>query len=188
RKALAIARRNQARVQVRRSHRCQSSGEWDFRESMADAEASAVGPGGAADDAVEGADEVGEVLEADLVGNLGDGTVSVEQHARGKPTASAEQVLMRRHAGDAPEDAQEMEGAEPSGGGELRQGQGLATAGFDAIDCIVHATDMARVLGDRDERRGTRMRDDGLRHQVAQLVDVGTLATPSMLEQGGNPP
>jgi len=29
---------------------------------------------------------------------------------------------------------------------------------------------MARVLGDRDERRVARMRDDGLRHQLAQLL------------------
>ena len=160
---------------------------WDRRESVADGEALAVGAGGAADDAVEGTHEVGEVLEADLVGNLGHGAVGVEQHARGKPKASAEQILMRRHASDASKDAQEMKGAEPSGRGELRQGQGLATAGFDAIDGIVHATDMARVLGDGDDRRGTRMRDDGLRYQVRQLVHVGSLATPSMLEQRGNP-
>ena len=37
----------------------------------------AVGAGGAADDAVEGEDEVGEVLEADFVGNLGHRTVGV---------------------------------------------------------------------------------------------------------------
>ena len=50
---------------------------WDGRESVADGEALAVGAGGAADDAVEGADEVGEVLEADFVGNLGHRTVGV---------------------------------------------------------------------------------------------------------------
>jgi len=51
-------------VQVRPSSRYQPSGEWDWRESVADGEALAVGAEGATNDAVEGADEVGEVQSA----------------------------------------------------------------------------------------------------------------------------
>jgi len=61
---LALAWRNDARVQVRPLSRYQPSGEWDWRESVADGEALAVGATGAADDAVESADEVGEVQNA----------------------------------------------------------------------------------------------------------------------------
>src|SRR6185437_3676186 len=46
--------------------------------------------------AMEGADEIGEIVEPDIVGNLSHGFVVLGQVARGAPQPRAQQVLMRR--------------------------------------------------------------------------------------------
>ena len=61
---------------------------------------------------MEGADEIGEIAEADVIGDVGDGDVLVSQQPRGMPQARAHQILMRGDAEHAGEQSQEMEWAE----------------------------------------------------------------------------
>src|SRR3984893_17602150 len=48
--------------------------------------------------AVEGAHEVGEIAEADVIGDIGDGPLVVGQEARRGAEPRADQILVRGHA------------------------------------------------------------------------------------------
>src|SRR5437868_1509378 len=48
--------------------------------------------------AVEGADEIGEIAEADIEGDVGDRPAVLGKQARGVTQAAAQQILMRCHA------------------------------------------------------------------------------------------
>src|SRR5262252_4525146 len=63
--------------------------------------------------AVEGADEVGEIGEPNVEGDVGDGARVVGEQAGRSPQTGAHQVLMRRDAEHGRERSQEVKGAEP---------------------------------------------------------------------------
>src|SRR6185295_18286912 len=62
--------------------------------------------------AMEAADEVRQVAEAALVGDVADRPAIVGQHARRAPQPRAHQILMRCHTEDAREEAQEVKWAQ----------------------------------------------------------------------------
>src|ERR1700730_15519772 len=62
--------------------------------------------------AVEGAHEVGEIAESDVVGDIGNGPVIVGQKPRRMPQPRAHQILMRGDAEHAREQPQEVERAD----------------------------------------------------------------------------
>ena len=62
--------------------------------------------------AVEGADEIGQIAEADVIGDVGDRAVVVGQQPRRVAQPRAHQILMRRDAEHAGEQPQEMERAD----------------------------------------------------------------------------
>ena len=86
--------------------------------------------------AMEGAHEVGEVAEADVVGDVGDRATVVGQQAGGAAQAGADEVLVRRHAEDSAEQPQEVEGAEPGFGGgriEIDRLMGMVERKFKTV-------------------------------------------------------
>ena len=62
--------------------------------------------------AMEGADEIGEVVEADVIGDVGHGLVVVSEMARGAPQPRAQEILMRGDAEHAGKQPQEVERAD----------------------------------------------------------------------------
>src|SRR5262249_48228367 len=136
-----------------------------------------------ADDAVECAHEVREVLEAYLVSDLGDGAMGIEQKSRRQAKASPYQVLMGCCSGHTPEDAQEVKGTEPNGVGDLGERKGLLTRRFDAIHRIVDAVEVTWMPSHLDDRRRAQVHEHGLDHQVGKLVNVGLMAMLSELHQ-----
>ena len=62
---------------------------------------------------MEAAHEIGEVAEADVIGDVGDGARHLRQQARRPPQPRADKILVRRHPQHAREEPQEMKRAEP---------------------------------------------------------------------------
>jgi len=81
--------------------------------------------------AVEGADEVREIAEADVERDLGDRPCILGEEASRAPEPGAHQVLVRSHAEDLPEEAQEVERAEPDFGRGPPEIDGLLRASVD---------------------------------------------------------
>src|SRR6266581_201994 len=76
---------------------------------------------GDAGGAVEGADEIGEIAEAYVIGDVGHVPVILGQQARGMPEPRAHQILMRGDAEHAREQPQEMERADAGLGRRIVQ-------------------------------------------------------------------
>src|SRR5689334_17244981 len=70
----------------------------------------------AADVPVKRAHEIREILEADLIGDLGDRAVGVAQERDGAAQSQADEILMGRHRQLALKHAQEMKGAQTNVG------------------------------------------------------------------------
>src|SRR5437763_15128332 len=70
-------------------------------------------PGRDAGGAVEGADEVREIAEADLERDVGDLPLLVAEQPGRAPQPAADEILVRRHAEHAAEQPQEVVRAEP---------------------------------------------------------------------------
>jgi hypothetical protein len=83
--------------------------------------------------------------------------------------------LVRRDPGDAAEDAQEVEGAEPGGVRQVGEREGLAARGFDSVHGVVDAADVARVARDVGGGRAGCVRDQRLGNEVADLVEIAAV-------------
>src|SRR6516165_8220673 len=64
--------------------------------------------------AMESTNEVGEIAESDVVGDVGHGLVIIREKPCGTPQSRAQQVLMRGNAEHARKRAQKMERADPA--------------------------------------------------------------------------
>src|SRR6516225_12401488 len=70
---------------------------------------------------VEGADEIGEVAEAYVIGDIGHRLVVFGEQPRGTTQSRAHQILMRGHPEHACEQSQEMKRADPGLAGNVLQ-------------------------------------------------------------------
>ena len=132
------------------------------------AEAAGGHPGGA----VEGADEVREVSEADVEGDVGHSSAVVGEQARGVTQARTHQVLVRGDAEHVREQAQEMERTEARFRGGIVEDDGLVRMGvnpergFDRTAAIA----CRRVL--RPARAPGLGVDEAAGEQQSDLVDA----------------
>src|SRR5687767_12968547 len=69
-------------------------------------------PGGHACGTMEGAHEVGQVVEAGIECDVGDGAPVLRQQACGMPQTRTDEILMRRNTEHAAEQPQEVERAQ----------------------------------------------------------------------------
>src|SRR5215813_13079183 len=112
--------------------------------------------------AMKGTDEIGEVIEADVIGDVGHRLVVVGEVARGAAQPRAHQILMRGDAEHGREQAQEMERADA----------GLARGIFELDLAMRMGVDPERGL---DRTAAIPRRDPGLlaglaRHYLDQAL------------------
>jgi len=160
-----------------------SAEEWEARTTRRSRSTAAIRSRRTADDAMEGPDEVREILESDVVRDLGDGTMRIAQESRREADAGAEQILMGRRPGHPSEDAQEVKWAEPDGARNVRERQRLPTRTFDEIHRVSDAADVARMRRDLECWDTRCVCEYRLHDEVANLVEVRVIAKASPLDE-----
>ena len=139
--------------------------------------AAAEGAGGHSGGAVEGADEIGEIGEAHVERDVGDGARVLGEEARGAAQARAYQVLVRRHAEHAREEAKEMEWRQTdfsSDGFEIERLVGVVVEEERSLD---RAAAIARAGRDRFSLATRRDVDETSRKREPRLVETDVAST-----------
>ena len=134
---------------------------------------------GDAGGAMEGAHEVREVGEARGVGHVGDRAVVLAEEPGGAAQAGADQVLMRGHAEDLAEGAQEMEGREARVARRVLEVDRLVGVGVDPERRLDRASAIAgggvvRLAGSAGDDLGEARREehaDFVETEIAAAVD-----------------
>ena len=106
----------------------------------------AVGGGGAAGEAGEAAVELGEGLEADFEGDVGDACGGAEEFAFGPGDAATGDVFGEGEASDFFEDAAEVGFGEAGVSGHDGEGEGFAEVGVDELAGFGDGFGLASVL------------------------------------------
>jgi len=132
--------------------------------------------------AMEAAQEIGEIGEARVIGDIGDRALILGQQTGGPAQPRADEILMRRHAQNFGEEPQEMKRAEP----DLRR-RGLEADGILGMG-IDPERGRNRAAAIRSSRRrrpllasGNHL-DEARRQQQPQLLETDIAAARGLGE------
>ena len=126
--------------------------------------------------AVERAHEIGEIAEADVIGDVGDRTVVIGQPPRRMAQPRAHQILVRRDAERVREQPQEMERADAGLGGCVLQVDRLVRMGIDPQRRFHRAAAIAGGIRPGLARLARNHLDEAAGQHLPDLVETDVAA------------